>query len=180
MYETAGIGALAAAGIFGCMFLKVSWDPSEARSNSFSERDERALRRIQAPLRIEVHLAPEDPRRDDLEHHALSKLRRTMPKLKVQYVSGTSIGLFEQTSAGYGEIRYELAGRRTTSRAITAEAVLEAIYSVAGVTPPVENDEETFRGHPLAVPPYGAGTVFYGIWPGLTLVSGILIRKRFQ
>ena len=76
---------------------------------------------------------------------------------RCEYVSATSIGLFEQTSAGYGEIWYELGGRRTMSRVTTAEGVLEAIYSLAGVTPPQETDEAIFRGHPLAVPPTGAG-----------------------
>ena len=180
VYQSAAIGALAAASVFGCTLLRASWDISEARSNSFSEGDERTLSRIHAPLRIEVHLAPEDPRRDDLEHRALSKLRRVMPKLEVRYVSATSIGLFEQTSAGYGEIWYDLAGRRTMSRATTAEAVLEAIYSLAGVAPPAENDEAIFRGHPLAVPPKGAGTIFYGVWPGMVLAGGILARKRFK
>jgi ABC-2 type transport system permease protein len=135
---------------------------------------------IHVPLRIEVHLAPEDPRRVDLEHHALSKLRRVMPKLEVQYVSNTSIGLFEQTSAGYGEIWYDLGGRRTMSRVTTAEGVLEAIYSLAGVTPPAETDEDVFRGHPLAVPAKGAGTIFYALWPALFLVSGVLARRRFK
>jgi hypothetical protein len=180
VYESAAIGVLAAGGIFACTFLTPSWDTSEARSNSFSESDERALRRIQAPLRIEVHLAPEDPRRDDLEHHALLKLRRVMPKLQVQYVSATSIGLFEQTRAGYGEIWYDLGGRRTMSRITAAEGVLETIYSLAGVAPPPENDAEVFRGHPLAVPAKGAGIVFYGVWPGLFLASGILVRRRFK
>ena len=35
-----------------------------------------------------------------------------MPRVQVHYVSATSIGLFEQTSAHYGEIWYELGGRR--------------------------------------------------------------------
>ena len=48
----------------------------------------------------------------------------------------------------------------------TAEGVLETVYALAGVVPPVENGE-VFRGHPLAVPPRGAATVFYGIWPAL-------------
>jgi len=178
--ESAGIGVLAAGSIFACTFLTPSWDTSEARSNSFPEADEEALRLIRAPLRIEAHLAPEDPRRLDLEHRALSRLRRVMPKLQVQYVSGTSIGLFEQTRAGYGEIWYDLAGRRTMSRMTTAEGVLESIYSLAGVAPPPENEEAVFRGHPLAVPPNGAGAIFYALWPGLVVVSGILARKRFK
>jgi hypothetical protein len=180
VYESVVLGVLAAACIIGCTFLHASWDTSEARGNSFSEGDERAIRQIHAPLRIEAHLAPEDPRRIDLEHHALSKLRRLMPDLQVQYVSASSIGLFEQTSAGYGEIWYDLGGRRTMSRMTTAEGVLEAIYSLAGITPPAEKDEEIFRGHPLAAPATGAGVVFYAVWPGLFLVSGFMIRRRFQ
>ena len=103
-----------------------------------------------------------------------------MPRVKVQYISGTSIGLFEQTSAGYGEIWFDLGGRRTMSRMTTAEGVLEAIYSLAGLTPPPETDEAIFRGHPLAVPAKGAGTIFYALWPGLFLVTGILVRRRFK
>jgi ABC-2 type transport system permease protein len=179
-YESAGIAVLAAGCIFGCTFLHASWDTSEARGNSFSEGDERAIQKIHSPLRIEAHLAPEDPRRIDLEHHALSKLRRIMPELKVQYLSASSIGLFEQNTAGYGEIWYDLGGHRTMSRMTTAEGVLEAIYSLAGVTPPVEKDEEIFRGHPLAAPPTGAGVVFYVLWPALFLVSGFITRRRFQ
>jgi len=179
-YESAAIGVAAAASIFGCTFLTASWDTSEPRSNSFPEADEQALLQIRGPLRIEAHLAPEDPRRGDLEHHALAKLRRIIPTVEVRYVSGTSIGLFEQTRAGYGEIWYDLAGRRTMSRATTAEGVLEAIYSLAGVAPPPENEEAVFRGHPLAVPPKGAGTLFYGFWPGVVVAAGIWARTRFK
>jgi ABC-2 type transport system permease protein len=179
-YESAALGLLAAAGIFACGFLTPSWDNSESRGNSFPEADERALRRIHAPLRIEVHLAPEDGRRVELERQALSKLRRVIPKVQVRYLSATSIGLFEQTSAGYGEIWYSLGGRRTMSRVTTAEGVLESIYSLANMTPPVETGDEVFRGHPLAAPSKGAGTLFYGVWPGLFLAGGILVRRRLR
>jgi hypothetical protein len=66
------------------------------------------------------------------------------------------------------------------SRATTEEAVLETIYALAGVAPPKESDEAIFRGHPLAAPPRGAGTIFYVCWPGLVLVSGILMRWRLR
>jgi hypothetical protein len=104
-----------------------------------------------------------------------------MPRVQVRYISATSIGLFEQTSAGYGEIWYYLGGRKTMSRMTTAEGVLETIYSLAGVAPPKENDEAEFRGHPLAAPPTDAGIVFYCVWPGLVTASGALLwlsRKR--
>jgi hypothetical protein len=179
-YESVGLGVLAAAAIGACTLATLSWDNSESRSNSFPEADERALRRIHGPLRIDVHLAPEDGRRVELERQALSKLRRAMPQVEVRYLSSTSIGLFEQTSAGYGEIWYDLGGRRSMSRVTTAEGVLESIYSLANVTPPAENDATVFRGHPLAVTAKGAGTLFYGVWPGLFLAGGILVRRRFQ
>jgi hypothetical protein len=73
-----------------------------------------------------------------------------------------------------------LGGRKTMSRVTTAEGVLEAIYSLAGVAPPPENDEEIFRGHPLAVAPTGAGAIFYGIWPCLIVAGGIFVRWRFR
>jgi hypothetical protein len=157
-----------------------SWDTSEGRSNSFSEADEQALRQIHGPLLIEAHLAQEDPRRADLERRALSKLRRIMPKLEVHYVSATSIGLFEQTNAGYGEIWYELGGRRTMSRVTTEEGVLEAIYSLTGVVPPTESAEPVFRGHPLAVPARGAGIFFYLLWPVVVIFGGILARRSLK
>jgi len=177
-YESIALGALTAAILFASTFATVSWDTSESRANSFSEADETALEQIRAPLRIEAHLAPEDPRRFDLEHHALSKLRWVLPKMQVQYVSATSIGLFEQTAPHYGEIWYDLGGRKAMSRTTTVEGVLETIYSIAGITPPAENDESIFRGHPLAVPPKGAATVFYGIWPALVVAGGFLVRRR--
>jgi ABC-2 type transport system permease protein len=178
-YESAGVAALSAAAIYGCTLVRGSWDYSENRNNSFALADERALREIREPLRIDVNLAPEDPRRVDLEHRALSKLRRLLPSLRVTYSSATSIGLFEQTRAGYGEIWYSLGGRKTMSRATTAEGVLEAIYSIAGVMPPKEDEDAVFRGRPLATPLKGADAIFFGIWPGLALAGAIFARRRF-
>jgi len=178
VYESAALGAAAAAVIFACAFVRPSWDTSENRANSFSEADEAALAQIHGPLRIEAHLAPEDPRRFDLEHQALSKLRRAVPRVDVQYVSATSIGLFEQSSPHYGEIWYELGGRKTMSRMTTADGVLETIYSIADISAPREEESSIFRGHPLAVPPKGAGTVFYGIWPALVVAGAFFVRRR--
>jgi ABC-2 type transport system permease protein len=176
--ESIVLGAFAVLVILSGSAAGSSWDMSENRMNSFSEADEHALAKIRAPLRIEVHLAPEDPRRADLDRKAIAKLRRVMPAVRVQYVSATSIGLFEQTAPHYGEIWYELGGRREMSRVTTAEGALETIYDLAGVKPPVENDDEMFRGHPLAVAPRGAAAVFYGIWPALVVISAFLIRRR--
>jgi hypothetical protein len=175
--ESAGMVILAAAAIAVCTLFSANWDTSESRANSFPEPDEHALRQIHSPLRIEVHLAPEDPRRVDLEAHALSKLRRILPNLQIQYLSATSIGLFEQANPGYGEIWYQLDGRKVMSRATTAESALESIYAVAQITPRAESDE-IFRGHPLAVPPKGASAIFYALWPSLFLLAAIFSDPR--
>jgi len=177
-YESLALAATTAAAVLACTLVTPSWDTSENRANSFTEADEETLARIGGPLTIQVHLAPEDPRRVDLDHRALSKLRRVMPKVRVRYVSATSIGLFEQTSPHYGEIWYDLGGRQTMSRSTTAEGVLESIYSLAGVAAPAWDTASEFRGHPLAVPPRGAATIFYGVWPAAVAAAAIFFRRR--
>ena len=172
------VAGIAAGIVVACTFARPSWDTSENRMNSFSKADEDALKEIRQPLGIRVYLAPEDPRRVDLERQALSKLRRVMPDLQVEYVSGTSIGLFEQTSDHYGEIWYEFGSRKEMSRQTSAEGVLETIYGVAGVHPAAGGDVIVFRGHPLAVPPTGAAIVFYGVWPVVVTIAAVLSQRR--
>jgi ABC-2 type transport system permease protein len=175
--ESVALAALGVLVLIAGSAAGASWDLSENRMNSFSEADEHKLATIREPLGIEVHLAPEDPRRVDLDRRAIAKLRRVMPSVHVRYESSTSIGLFEQTAPHYGEIWYELGGKKAMTRATTAESALETIYDLAGIRPPVENDE-MFRGHPLAVAPKRAAAVFYGIWPALIVISAFLIRRK--
>lgn len=178
VFESFALTLAVAAGIFAASFLRPSWDLSEGRRNSFSEADERALQQIHG-LTIEAHLAPEDPRRADLENRALSKLRRAMPDLRVRYIAASSTGLFEQASSGYGEIWYIAGWRKEMSRATTAEAVLESIYAVAQVQPPAESDD-VYRGHPLTAQPNGAALLFYGLWPAAFLACGILVQRKLK
>jgi hypothetical protein len=176
--ESIALASIALAAIAGFSFASATWDLSESRENSFPRADEAALRSIAAPLRIEVHLAPEDPRRSDLEHRALSKLRRVMPRLQIEFVSSTTTGLFEQTAANYGELWYELDGRRAMSRVTTADGVLETVYDLARITRPAEESQDIFRGHPLASTPRGAATIFYGVWPAVVAVAAFVMRRR--
>ena len=176
--ESMAVLAIATSVIAFGALVHTSWDTSESRWNSFSRSDEATLGAIDGPISIEVHLAPEDPRRVDFERQALSKLRRVRPDAHVRFTSATSIGLFEQTSPHYGEVWYEIDGRRTMSRATTAEAALESIYEAAGIPPPAEEENGVFRGHPLAVPPKGAATVFYGIWPAAVLAGAFVVHRR--
>ncbi len=64
------------------------------------------------------------------------------------------------------------------SHLTTAEGVLETIYDLAGVAAADGDRRDVFRGHPLAVPPKGAGAVFYGIWPAVIVAAALFTRRR--
>jgi hypothetical protein len=81
------------------MLVRVSFDVSENRRNSFSPSDECALSSIHAPLTITVFLSSEDPRMMDFENNILLKLRRSMPDVNVIYPLAGRSGLFETTRA---------------------------------------------------------------------------------
>jgi ABC-2 type transport system permease protein len=175
--ESLAILGVAAALSFGASFAQSSWDISENERNSFDEADGALLEKIVAPLTLQVHLAPEDPRRFDLEHQTLAKLRRTLRHLRIEYVAGSSTGLFEQADAHYGEIWYDLGGKHAVGRSATTDGVLDAIYELAGMQPPQEG-EAGHRGHPLAAEPAGAALLFYVIWPLAVLALGLLLHRR--
>jgi hypothetical protein len=174
--ESLAIVAAGAVVVFGSTFIRASWDGSEARVNSFSEPEQEALERITGPLRIEVHLAPVDPRRTELDRVALVKLFRVMKDVTVSYTARTSSGLYESADPGYGEIWYDLGGKREMSRMVTSEGVLETIFALSGVSPNNEHEVE-FAGHPLTARPAGAAVVFYGVWPVAVGLAGFLILR---
>jgi ABC-2 type transport system permease protein len=177
--ESAALLAATALVMVACTFVRPSWDTSEARLNSFPIPDERRLETLDAPLRMEAHLAPEDPRRSDLERNAVAKLRRTLKDFDISYVSETSTGLFEQTREHYGEIRYRLGQRTAVSRATTVEGVLNEIYALAEIAPAHgDYEEDLFRGRPLAATPRGAAAVFYVGWPALVAGMALMARGR--
>jgi hypothetical protein len=177
--ESAIVIALACVLVGASTHAHSSWDLSEARLSSFSESDERWLTSLEEPLRIEAHLAPEDPRRSDLERTAVSKLRRVVPDFGITYIATTSTGLFEQTRDQYGEIHYRLGDREVVSRATTADAVLDEIHVLAGFPSAVDGDEDdAFPGHPLAAAPTGAPAVFYVMWPAAVAGAAMMSRRR--
>ena len=176
--QSLALAAATAALVVASANATASWDLSEARANSFPRPDEAVLARLGGPLEIEVHLAPEDPRRVDLEQRGLSKLRRVRPDVRVSYEAQTTTGLFEQTNPHYGEVWYRLQDKRVVTRAVTPESVLESIYEAAGVTAPATSEADIFRGHPLAAQPRGAAVMFYGVWPAAITAAALLLRRR--
>jgi hypothetical protein len=155
----------------GANGMRASWDGSENRRNSFSRADEAALGQIAQPLKITIVLSPEDPRLSDYEQNILRKLRRVLPRLDVDYSSTSRTGLFEKPEDHYGEIWYEMNGQKIMERSAIEEIVLEQIYKLAGINPPARSEENAFSGYPLSARARGAGLIFYGLWPLITIAA---------
>lgn len=175
---SAGVVAVGVALSLGCARIRASADISEDRRNSFSRADQAALVAIGGPLRVEVHLAPEDPRRADLERGVLDKLRRVVPGIDVDYVARTRTGMFEGAGTHYGEVWYEMRGRRAMTRSTAPPIVLETIYGLAGATPPSSADP-VYPGYPMVRRPAHAGIFLLLGWPLLLLV-GLVGWRRFD
>jgi ABC-2 type transport system permease protein len=176
---TSAVVVVMALVMLGATSLNTSWDLSENRRNSFAPADEARLRRISQPLRVTVFLAAEDPRLNDFEQNVLRKLRRSIPHLEVDYGAAGRTGLFPGAEDHYGEVWYEMNGRKLSERSIIEEVVLEQIYQLAGVDAPEQREGSGFPGYPLAAQPKFAAWIFYGWWPALVIL-GWWIWRRFS
>ncbi len=174
--KVAGVMGLSGVALLLGSLPRSAWDLSENRRNSFSEREEEALRKIRDPLRVTVNLAPEDPRLSDLDRNVLSKLERILPVVAIDYSARTRSGLFEGDH--YGEVWYEIGGRKTMLRSTTEPIVLETIFKLAGIAAPAP-DRDAYKGHPLAGRPTGAAWIYYFFWPFVVMAAALIeFRKR--
>ena len=166
----------------------VSFDLSEDRRSSFSPADERLLRSITQPVHIRMHLAAEDPRANDYERNVLTKLRRSVRDLRVEYPYAGQTALFENDGR-YGTIVYRVGNRQHVSRSTTEEIVLDELETLAGLPPP-RRGEAAYPGYPLASgaagfspptepggPKPAAPLAFYVIWPLLVFVGWWCSRR---
>jgi ABC-type transport system involved in multi-copper enzyme maturation permease subunit len=169
-----GVTILLVAMVFVVNRRDHSVDLSEDRRNSFSAADEQLLRSIDAPVTIRFYMAAEDPRANDYERNVLTKLRRTLPNLSVEYPYAGQTALFEN-DARYGTIVYRIGAKEMVSRSTTEEIVLDDLETLAGRTPP-ERGEATYPGYPLNATPRGAAVLFYAVWP--LLISALWIARR--
>ncbi len=179
-FKTAALLAASLVVIGSSAAVRASWDLSENRRNSFPLADETALRQIHEPLRITINLAPEDPRLMDYERNILNKLKRILPKLTADFAAQSRTGLFESGGAEgerYGEIWYEMAGRKVMNRSTTEPIVLEQLYELAGIPIPAKTEESEFPGYPLAAHPKAARLIFYALWPLSACLAWWLARK---
>ncbi len=175
---TAVVVAAAALLFAGAAGLHASWDTSENRRNSFSRTDAAALARLPGPIRVSVHLAAEDPRLMDLTRGVLGKLERLRSDVAVSFVARSRSGLFEAPDEHYGEVWWEVGGRRAMSRSVTEPIVLKLLYDLGSVPEPTPSQEAEFPGYPLSAVPRGATALFDLLWPAAVLAAALLRRRR--
>lgn len=159
----AGVCAIAAA-----IPPRTEIDVSEDRRNSFNPTDARALHAIGKPLMVTLRLAPEDPRLADLDRNIIAKLTRVMPRVTVTNLAQSRTGLFDNDH--YGEVWYEIGGRRLMTRSTAEPIVLETIYKAAGVAAPVPEGGAAYSGWPLDARPRVAAPLLMLLWPAAMAV----------
>jgi ABC-2 type transport system permease protein len=173
-----GVVSIFAIALWGASLARVTWDLSENRRNSFSEITEASLRQIRDPLRVTVYLAAEDPRLMDLDRNILSKLERILPRVEIDYAAHTRAGLFEGAADHYGEVWYEMGGRKVLTRSTTENIVLDTLYKLAQVSPPVQPEANDYAGHPLPARPVGAAWIYYFAWPLVVALAGLINFRK--
>ncbi len=152
-------------------------DVTENRRHSFNPADTRALKELREPLKITIHLDPQDSRLLDMEQDVLAKLRRSVPTLKLKYEQAKQKGLFSATEDDkYGLIEYEYNGKYDQSYSNSQNEILAIIYNLTGLQV-VPDPVPTYQGHPQIAEATGSRWWFYIFLPLLFLGSGIYGRK---
>jgi ABC-2 type transport system permease protein len=148
-----------------------STDLAEDRRNSFPAADQRELAKLNEPLMITVHLAPEDPRYADLRRNVLAKLERVVPRLTIRLASGGQTIVGSSTEQSYGEIEYSYAGRSLKSRSTSHREALPVIYELAERPIPTPIAGEDYPGYPLVAEAHVALPWFFAALPLLILLA---------
>ncbi len=171
------VAAVFMAGAAAASRVHASWDVTEDRRHSFSEADEARLRGLSGRLKVEIHLGAEDPRLADFHREILDKLERTVPRLEVSYLGAGGTGLFASHDAHYGEIWYELSGKRVMLKSAIEPVVLETIYALAGITAVPVTAEDAYKGYPLNSESPFAAIVFFVAGPLIVVAASWRAKK---
>ena len=158
----------------------MSWDLTENRVHSFPATDAEALRRLDKPLVLTIHLSPADSRFIDLKNDMLAKLRRTVPTLEIRLAADKKKrGLFDaEASDKYGLIEVDYDGRHEESYSNSPEEMLPIIYNLAGISPPAAAAAPAL-GHPLVADASGCRPIFMVLFPLLYAFAGLCGWKGF-
>ncbi|MCD6581232.1 MAG: hypothetical protein J7K90_05475, partial [Desulfuromusa sp.] len=152
-------------------------DVTENQRHSFNPADVRALRQMNKPLTITIHLAPGDGRYYDLDHEVLAKLKRVVPDLRLIFADTASNGLFAASGSDtYGLIEYQYAGQKEQSYSNSPEEILPLLHKLAGQQ--VTQDKlQSYSGHPLIADAGSSKVWFYLLLPLLFLLTAGLIQR---
>jgi ABC-2 family transporter protein len=129
--------------------IRLSIDLTEDQRNSFPAADQRLLAKLEEPLFVTVHLAPEDPRYTDLQRNVLAKLERAMPNVSIRLAGGRQTPASNSGDDRYGEVEYAYDGRSDISRSTSPREILPLLYGLAGISPPAPGSGGDYPGYPL-------------------------------
>jgi uncharacterized membrane protein YciS (DUF1049 family) len=159
--------------------IAVGVDVTEDRRNSFSVADERALAGLTEPVVLTVHLAPEDPRYQDLRRNVLAKLQRLMSNVAIRLASGRQS--FARTDDDrYGEIEIVYGSRSDTTRSTSPREILPMLYGLAGLDPPAQMPGGEYPGYPLIADERPALAWYFGGLPLLIVCAWCWSRRPPQ
>ena len=167
--------AIVIAWIFIVVFARYtgSADFTEDRRHSLAPAVVTALRQIQKPIRITVYLGSEDPRLLDFSQSVLAKLRRALPKTKVDFPLGRGGGFLGSTQEDkYGLIIYSVGTKEAQSRSTSPEEILPLLWELAGIDPPIQQSESPYRGYPHIIHSSRLSEIcFYLALPSISLLG---------
>jgi ABC-2 type transport system permease protein len=129
--------------------IKLTFDVTEDRRNSFPLADQRLLATLAQPLVVTVHLAREDPRYADLQRNVLAKLERALPNMLIRLAGERQSLPSNGGEDRYGEVEYTYGGRSDVSRSTSPREILPMLYGLAGVSPPAPVPGIDYPGYPL-------------------------------
>jgi ABC-2 type transport system permease protein len=171
LLRSGAVAGIAFQALLLAVQLPIYMDVTEDQRNSFNPADVRALAQMTRELKIDVNLATNDSRFQDLQHNVLTKLQRTAPHVTITYAETSTSGLLGGTSgANYGLVTYTYGGKQGISRATTARQVLPLVEALDGQTV-VPDLARPYPGYPLVTSADGAAVWFYGVLPLLALAG---------
>jgi ABC-type transport system involved in multi-copper enzyme maturation permease subunit len=129
--------------------IRLTFDVTEDRRNSFPAADQRLLASLAQPLVVTVHLAREDPRYADLQRNVLAKLERAMPNTSTHLAGGRQSLPAIGGEDRYGEVEYTYGAHSDISRSTSPREILPMLYALAGVSPPALVPGNDYPGYPL-------------------------------
>ncbi len=155
-------------------------DVTEDRRNSFPAADARALAKLSEPLRVSVHLAPEDPRFIDLQRNVLSKLARAMPDTTIRLAAARQPVATGTGDEGYGQIEFTYGARTDVTRSTSPREILPLLYGLAQVPVPRPDPGGGYPGYPLVADAQVTLPFFFAALPLLIACAWSLSRRPPQ